>query len=278
VIGKFVDGTPDSESRAQHAFGRALEINPRLSVAHKFYANLEGDMGQSQRALVRLLGEANHHGNDPELFAGLVQACRYCGLHDESVAAHAEARRLDPNVPTSLGQTLLMACDLQRLLSVEPPPLGTGADEWIQARVTALALAGRRDESRHLLAEMRKVPRVTAFQAWGDFLLGWLNRCPTEMLGSLSALGTLTLHDDPEFVFRVGWLLCDVGEHEQGLLYLRRAVTKAYFVAQTLSASPSFDPLRSDPRFQAILAEAEVGRQQALAAFREAGGERLLGQ
>ena len=76
----------------------------------------------------------------------------------------------------------------------------------------------------------------------------------------------------------MGWLLCDVGEHEQGLLYLRRALTKAYFVAPTLSASRSFDPLRSDSRFQAILAEAEVGRQQALAAFREAGGERLLGR
>ena len=32
--------------------------------------------------------------------------------------------------------------------------------------------------------------------------------------------------------------------------------------------------LRTDPRFQAILAEAEVGQQQALDAFREAGGER----
>jgi hypothetical protein len=74
-----------------------------------FYANLEGDIGQAQRALLRLLGEANRHGNDPELFAGLVQACRYCGLYDESVAAHAEARRLDPNVPTSLGQTLLIS-------------------------------------------------------------------------------------------------------------------------------------------------------------------------
>jgi hypothetical protein len=247
-------------------------------VAHKFYANLEGDMGQAQRALVRLLGEANRNGNDPELFAGLVHACRYCGLYDQSRVAHAEARRLDPNVPTSVGQTLLMTGDIDRLLAVAPPPLGTGGDEWIQARVTALGLTGRRDESHRLLAEMRQAPRVTAFQAWGDFLMAWLDRCPTDMVASLSALGPLTLHDDPEFVFRVGWLLCDVGAHKQGLLYLRRALTKAYFVAPTLSASRSFDPLRSDARFQAILAEAEVGRQQALAAFREAGGERLLGR
>ena len=102
---------------------------------------------------------------------------------------------------------------------------------------------------------------------------GW----PTT-LSTASSLGPLKIHDDPDFVFRVGWLLCDVREHEQGLLCLRRAVTKAYFVAPTLAASRSFNPLRSDPRFKAILAEAEVGRQQALAAFREAGGDRLLGR
>lgn len=79
---------------------------------------------------------------------------------------------------------------------------------------------------------MRQAPRVTAFHAWGDFLLPWLDRCPTDMLAGLSALGPLKIHEDPEFVFRVGWLLCDVGEHEQGLLYLRRALTKAYFVAR----------------------------------------------
>jgi hypothetical protein len=221
---------------------------------------------------------ANRHGNDPELFAGLVHACRYCGLFDQSIAAHMEARRLDPNVPTSFGQTLLMTCDVDRLLTVDPPPLGTAGDEWIQARVTGLAMAGRRDESRDLLAEMRQTPRVTAFQAWGEFLLGWLDRRPAAMLAGLSGLGQLKVHDDPEFVFRVGWLLCDVGEHEQGLLHLRRALTKAYFVFPTLATSPSFDPLRSDSRFQAILAEAEVGRQQAMAAFREAGGEELLGR
>ena len=98
VIGKYIDGAPDSEARAEEAFRRALELNPRLSVAHKFYAHLEADMGQAQQALVRLLGEADRHGNDPELFAGLVHACRYCGLYEQSIAAHAEARRLDPNV------------------------------------------------------------------------------------------------------------------------------------------------------------------------------------
>jgi len=38
-----------------------------------------------------------------------------------------------------------------------------------------------------------------------------------------------------------------------------------------------FDGLRSEPAFQALLAAAESGRQRALAAFRAAGGERLLG-
>jgi eukaryotic-like serine/threonine-protein kinase len=278
LMGKFVDGIPDSGARAQQAFDRALAINPRLSVAHKFYANLEGDMGQAERALVRLLGEANRRGNDPELFAGIVQVCRYCGLYEESIAAHAEARRLDPNVPTSLGQTLLLAGQLERLLAVEPPPLGTGIDEWIQARVNGLGLAGRRDESRHLLAEMRQAPRVKAFQAWGDFLLAWLDRRPADMLAGLSALNALAVYEDPEFVFRAGWLLCDAGDHEHGLSYLRRAITNAYFVAPTLAGSQSFDPVRSDTRFQAILADAEAGRHRALTAFREAGGERLLGR
>jgi hypothetical protein len=72
--------------------------------------------------------------------------------------------------------------------------------------------------------------------------------------------------------------LCDVGEHERGLAYLRRAVANGYFVAPTLSGSPHFDALRGHPGFQELLAEAEAGRDRALAAFREAGGERLLGR
>ena len=275
VIGKYIDDAPDSELRAEEAFRRALALNPRLSVAHTFYANLEADMGQAHGALVRLLGEAGRHGNDPELFAGLVHACRYCGLYDESIAAHAEARRLDPNVATSFEQTLLMTGDIDRLMAIEAPPLVAGADDGI--RVIGLGLSGRRDQARRKLIDMRQSSRIPLFQAWIEYLMAWLDRRTADMTYRIPGRETLKIYDDPEATFLEGWLLCDVGNHETGLVRLQRAVAKGYFVSPTLETSSQFDALRSDSAFRALLAEAEAGRRRALAAFREAGGERLIG-
>ena len=91
VIAKFIDGSSD-EARAKTALDRALALNPRLSVAHKYYAQLEADIGQPTSAMVRLLEQAAQHGNDPELFSGLVHSCRYCGLFEQAINAHAEAK------------------------------------------------------------------------------------------------------------------------------------------------------------------------------------------
>jgi serine/threonine protein kinase/tetratricopeptide (TPR) repeat protein len=276
VIGKYVvEGTIDSETRAEEALQRALALNPRLSVAHKFYAALEADIGRAQQATVRLLHEAAHHRNDPELFAGLVHTCRYTGLLEESVAAHAEARRLDPNVATSLQGTLLLAGEIERLFDVEPSVVG-GADEGI--RVMGLGLSGRRDEARQLLLVVRESMRLPAFQAWANFLLAWLDRRPAEMRANIAAFDVLRIQMDPEAIFLEGWMFCDVGAYEDGLAYIQRAVAKGYVAAPTLARSPHFDALRSDPAFRALQADAEAGRERALNAFREAGGERLLGR
>ncbi len=105
--------------------------------------------------MVRLLEQAGRHGNDPELFAGLVHALRYCGLFEQSIVAHDEARRLDPNVPTSVEQTVMMTCDIDRLLAFAPRDAGD-LDHGI--RVIGLGLAGRRDEAR--AAAGRRCARV----------------------------------------------------------------------------------------------------------------------
>jgi TolB-like protein len=276
VIGKFVAPERDSEALAEDAFRRALAINPRLSIAHKFYANLEADIGEAPHALVRLLGEARRRGNDAELFAGLVHACRYCGLYDQSVAAHVEARRLDPNVPTGLEQTLLMSGDIDRLLRVEVPAVAAGADDGI--RVIALGLAGRLDEAREALGRMRRVAHIPTFRVWTDALLAWLDRRVADMKSGITALGSLKVRHDPEAIFQEGWLLCDVGDLDEGIPQLQRAVDKGYFPVATLLTRPQFDSLRANPSFLSVLRAAEAGRDRALAAFRDAGGDRLLGQ
>ena len=275
LIGKYIEASSDSEARAEEALRRALALSPRLTVAHKFYANLEADIGKTENAVVRLLGEADRHGNDAELFAGLVHACRYCGLYDQSIAAHTEARRLDPNVPTSLDQTLLMAGDIDRLISVPAPRVIAGADDGI--RVIGLGLAGRREEARQKLLEMQQASRIPIFETWMEYLTAWLDRRNADMLSRLLGFGALKIHEDPEAIFQQGWLLCDVGEYETGLAYLRRAVTKGYFASPTLATRPQFDALRQEPEFTALLNEAEAGRARSLAAFRAARGERLMG-
>jgi eukaryotic-like serine/threonine-protein kinase len=275
VIGKYIDASPDSESRAEDAFRRALAINPRLSLAHKFYANLEADIGQAERGLARLLGQASRHGNDAELFAGLVHACRYCGLYEQSIAAHFEARRLDPNVPTSYEGTLMLAGDIERLMSSPSPGVIAGADDGI--RVMALGFAGRFDEARERLLAMREHIRIPTFNTWLDHLTAFVERRAQAMLDRLAEIRPLKIQDDPEAMFTEGWLLCDVGEHAAGFESIRRAVTKGYFVAPTLKRAPQFDALRGDPAFAELVADAEAGRERAFATFRDNGGERLLG-
>ena len=276
VIGKYIESSPGSDARADVALRRALEINPRLTIAHKMYANLEADTGKADRAVVRLVAEATRHGNDPELFAGLVHACRYSGLYEESMVAHAEARRLDPNIATSVEQTILMTGDIDRLLRTDLAGPIAGADDAI--RVIGLGLAGRRDEARTLLDRISAQPRIPLFQVWTSHLLSWLDRRIPDMLADLSKISSVAIFDDPEALFQEGWLLCDVGDYTKGFSYLERAVGRGYFVAPTLKSSPHFDALRNDAAFKSLVADAEAGRLHAANAFKSAGGERLLGR
>jgi hypothetical protein len=208
-----------------------------------------------------------------------VHVGRYCGLYEQAIAAHAEARRLDPNVATSIEQTVLMTGDVERLLALPQSRWGGGGSGDTAIRVIGLGLAGRREQARTTLDELLKTPgaRIPAFLTWTAYLLAWLERRVDGMQLRTEALRGLKITEDPEAMFQEGWLLCDVGDHQQGLPYLQRAVAKGYSVAPTLEKAPQFDALRGEPAFQTLLRDAQAGRDKALAAFRDAGGERLLG-
>ena len=275
VIGKFVDGAPGSESRAQEAFDRALALSPALTIAHKFYANLEADIGLATRAMVRLVEQASRHGNDAELFAGLVHALRYCGLFDQSIVAHEEARRLDPHVPTSVEQTVMMTGDIERLLAMAPSSTVGSADQGI--RVIGLGFAGRRDEAKQRLAEMAPASSLQALQTWKAFLAAWLDHRLDDMPSGKAALGSLKIMDDPEAIFQIGGCCATPVSSRTASSCCSAPFAEVISSSRRCRGSPQFDGAREHPTFRALLAEAEAGQEHALAAFRAAGGERFLG-
>jgi len=170
---------------------------------------------------------------------------------------------------------IILLADSRAFLRIEPARLVAGADDGI--RVIGLGLAGRLDEARQKLAQMRQLSRIPAFESWIEYLTAWLDRRRGDLAGRMSIFRHLKIQEDPEAIFQEGWLLCDVGDHEAGLRFLQRAIAKRYYAVMTLSVRPQFDALRSNPAFQALVSEAEAGRDAALAAFRSAGGDRLLG-
>ena len=95
--------------RAEEAFQRAFALNPELPLTHNLYTYMEVETGRALDAVLRLLGRLKTRTNDPDLFAGLVQACRYVGLLDASVAAYHRATRLDPGIVDQRGALVLHA-------------------------------------------------------------------------------------------------------------------------------------------------------------------------
>ncbi len=110
--------------QAEEALQRAFRINPDLSLAHHLYTHFEVDAGRSLEAMIRLLGRVRGCTSDPELYAGLLHACRYVGLLDASMAAHQRATRLDPAIRTSIAHSFFMNGDFERAieLDVDDPP------------------------------------------------------------------------------------------------------------------------------------------------------------
>jgi TolB-like protein len=148
---RFLDKFGPNEGAFGHladwAFRRAFALNPDLPAAHNHYTPVEADLGQAQPAMIRLLRQAGKHPNDPDLFSGLVQATRYCGLLDASVGAHRRARALDPQAVTSVAHTYFLMADYQRTLECYPP----GGRYYLDA--AALAAAGREGEAAALLRD-----------------------------------------------------------------------------------------------------------------------------
>jgi TolB-like protein len=254
---------------AESAFRRALEINPDLPLAHNLYAYLEVDLGRARDAMLRLVNRARQRSGDPELFAGLVHACRYCGLLDASTAAYEEAIRLDPKISTSGAHTFFMLGDYEKVLTINiegTPPY---------SRILALGMLGR---EREALADLKRLagrvqPRVH------DFLVGALALYEGDTDASADAMLRVATSDfmDPEGLFYAARQLAYLGHTDDALNALERATAGGFNCYPALVRDPWLDPVRALPKFAQTLRQVEARHREARAAFVAAGGDKVLG-
>ncbi|HWW85164.1 MAG TPA: protein kinase [Vicinamibacterales bacterium] len=274
LLGKFADsGSEECMTRAETAFKRALEINPDLALAHHQYARLEIDLGRAQDAMVRLLGRAHRHKNDSELFVALVQACRYCGLLEASLAAHELARKIDPLAPTSVAHTYFMAGDYRHAIE-------HGHDALTRAVI--LIMLRRSQDAVRALQEITEQFRPgrqsesSILQKWCEGLRLIAEGRLVEALDVSRALTNPAYHD-PESLFYTARQFAYLGETDTALKLLERSVDEGFFCCGPLTGDPWLEGLRSHPTFAALVQHATTRQRQAVAAFMEAGGAQLLG-
>jgi tetratricopeptide (TPR) repeat protein len=269
VIAKYAGDNGDF-SRAEAAFRRALDLNPDLTLAHNFFAALEADLGLAESAMVRLLKRAQTNRSDPNLFSGLVYACRFCGLLNASIVAHQHARRLDPHIPTSVGQSYFLSGDYQQALDTSGGDIG-----YLDA--LALASLGREQEAVDLLRSREQRPAQHQLIRYFLVSLRALLEGNREESLNITKQAIAAVQRGGEELFHLVRQLSYLGEREQAMSELERAVQQGFFCYPGMLRDPWLDALRSESRFSNTLAEARSRHEAACKMFIEAGGMQILG-
>ena len=267
LIGKLGGGTSEDLAQADAAVKRALELNPDLPLAHNLAAQIDIDRGFAREAMVRLLRQASRRSTDPELFCGLVYACRYCGLLTASLRSDERARRLDASIQTSVIHTLFMLGEHEQVLAHK--------DFGPIVNAFALSALGREREALEWLdaQEPRMPPRIRSMIAGLRALLQGRREESAAIVAAIASSG----FPDAEGLYYLARQLSRAGADEQAVVTFERATSAGFCCYPLLATDPWLAPLRGRPDFARALETARDAHEVARRAFSEAGGERILG-
>ena len=266
LIGKFSSSRQEATThlaRAEQAFQQSLAVNPDLSIGHRLYAQLMIDLGRAHEAMRLLLDRTAKHPTDPELYAGLVHALRYCGLLDASVAAHRRARQLDPTIATSIHHTWWMLGEPERALAETLGDIG-----FMQG--LALASLGR---EREAIAALRWRERETTENRIRPYLTSLRALLEGEREASLAAVEAAVDNlIDAEAVSCMARMLVPLGAHERAAFELRRVVNGGFWCYDTFVRDPWLDPLRGRADVRQLFEQAREQVERARKTFAESNG------
>jgi TolB-like protein/tetratricopeptide (TPR) repeat protein len=208
---------------AERHYQRALELNPSSSSARQWYGEFLGAMGRTDEALVIL----ERSKSDDPLSLGIVASRAFALLlghrFDEAISEARRALEIDPKSATALIRLALGYA-------------GKGLHEdAVQAfRRAAKAAPGLMDCSS---------------------LLGYTLALAGDKRGALAQLEVLRRLARRRYVpaFLFANVHVGLGDHERALRFFEKEYEAKGWYMLLLKCSPVYDPLRSHPRFRALV-------------------------
>ena len=205
---------------------RAIEMDPNMAVAYDQYAFLLTCLGRHPEAIAQSRRAVELEPLSPLINADLGWWLLFARRYDEAVIQSRKALDLDSRTSLghwALGWSLLWSGDktgavaeFDRACQLEPEPFFEAPLGY------ACAVAGDRARAEQILQKLGEVSTT-------NYVSPGLRAYPSLGLG---------------------------GSHEEILKWLGQSVAAQDFPAQFLKVDPAFDPLRSDPRFKALLKQA----------------------
>jgi TolB-like protein/tetratricopeptide (TPR) repeat protein len=209
-------------AEAERSFQKALELNPGYATAHQWYAVYLGELGRHEEALPEARRALDADPLSPLMHRTLARIHYLARRSDDAESEAREAIELDPASLASqllLMQILCSRGDFQGAIEIgERVPLAQRNDEAFSLLGYAYACMGQKGRAQDLMKTLLAPAR------------------PRRLAPHHLAL----LH--------VG-----LGENDAALRALATAVEQRSGFAVGLKTQPLLDPLRAEPRFQALL-------------------------
>jgi TolB-like protein/DNA-binding winged helix-turn-helix (wHTH) protein/Tfp pilus assembly protein PilF len=254
---------PPSEAfpRAKEAVLKALALDDTLPDAHGTLAQIyqaERDWEGTERECKRALAlNPNYAGGHYRYSLFLSRAMR----HEEALAEAKRALELDPLSPsmrTTVGQALLYSrrydqAEQELLKALELDPNFFSALLDLSDAYNAM---GRFQES---LAQLQKAARLSPGDLTVQGELGYVYARMGRTADAEKIRKELVAESQRRYVSGcyVAMLYIGLGRKDEAIGWLERAYEQKDYQLSWMSVSPVYDPIRSDPRFAALMRRAD---------------------
>ena len=243
--------------RAKAAAARALALGPELGDAHAAAAFVgfvyDFDWTGAEEKFKRALALSPSSADTYDLYGRL---CSALGRFDEAIAMQLRARELDPLAhPADVANAFLRAGRYDEALEAARRAVALGGDNLARGHSTlgwAYFRLGRIDEG------LQSLERAVAVAPGNTLWLAQLGQAcalagkedrAREILTELEAQSQ-TRYVGP---YHMAYVHTGLGEYDRAMDYLERAFEQRSGAVYGIRGSFLFEPLRSHPRFVALL-------------------------